>query len=313
MLEIRILMAAAWLGVQLPGVSPEPAVWRSDQQFEGQGESAVLLASSSQPSRSPGLRSPTKLSASAILQRSEKNRSPEGNYAVDFTITVRDDRIAAPVRTVSFAMLVHGREQAIVLMLAPQPFYGGSLLIAFGEYWLLLPRADRPLQLSRDQVLRGDVANGDLARSNLAEEYRPHLEGEESIEGEPCFRLELIRARSTARYSRILCWVSTREQQTRKLEFYGLTGSLLSTARYRNYRKTSVGVLPVSIEISSGVDPHQKSTIAFSDARAIDLSKIAFTPAGLEAFKTAALRLAGAGEAPPRLEAILARLVGDDR
>jgi hypothetical protein len=251
-----------------------------------------------------------EFSASEILALSEKSRSPEESYAVDFTITVRDDRQEAPVRSTAYAMLVQGRDRSMVLTLSPPQHYGGSLLIASGEYWLLLPNAERPLQLARDQIVRGDVGNGDLARSNLAAEYSPRLDRIEPIDGERCYRLELTASRSSTRYPRVVSWVSARTLRTRRLDFYDRAGRLEQSARYVSYRKTPVGNLPERIDVRSGIDPHQTTAIAFTNARPVDLAAVRFTPDGLAAFKTAAVRLSDAQHAQPRLEAIVTDMRG---
>src|SRR5262245_14599996 len=127
-----------------------------------------------------------------ILKRSEEVRSPDIQYAVDFTITVKDDYTPGVPRSASYTMVASGKDSSMVLMQQPEGFYGGTLLIRKGEYWLILPKASRSLQLSSEQVLRGDIANGDLARGNLLATYRPSVTGQETMDRDRCWRLELL-------------------------------------------------------------------------------------------------------------------------
>jgi hypothetical protein len=201
----------------------------------------------------------------------------------------------------------------MVLMLTPEAFYGGTMLIREGAYWLLLPRATRTFQLSAEQVLRGDIANGDLARANLLLDYVPRVDGEEVIESDRCWRLDLTPSSAAMRYSRILMWVAKKGFLPRKFEFYGLTGARLKTAFYGDYRKTPLGLRSMRLEIDNPGEMQRKTTMVFSDLRRIDATPIAFTSEGMMIFRDAALAKLKSDGAQARPEDILARLVSEKR
>lgn len=138
-------------------------------------------------------------------------------------------------------------------------------------------------------MLRGDVANGDIARADLIREYEPSLAGDEIPEGEPCYRLDLLPRVEGPRYSRIWLSVARKGFLPRKLEFYGLTGNLLRTAHYEDYRKTSLGLRSMRLRVDSPLEGRRVSTMTFSSLRKIDASALEFNRDGMIAFRDAAM------------------------
>src|SRR5262249_37506042 len=148
--------------------------------------------------------------------------------------------------------------------------------------------ATKALQLSSEQVLRGDISNGDLARANLLSQYEARLDGEETVEGDRCWRLELAPKAQGERFSRIVGWISDKTVLPLKSAYDGRSGSLLKSARYLDYRKTPIGVRPTRLEIDTPDDMSRKTTMTFSNLRKIDASPLRFTPDGMLAFRDAA-------------------------
>jgi len=246
--------------------------------------------------------------AAEILRRAEEIRSPEIDYALDFTLRAVNPTTVWKERTARYTMIAHGKDHGLVLMREPAQFYPGTLLIMRGLYWLLLPKAARPLQLSAQSVLEGDISYGDLARGNLLRNYTARLDGEEKIGGARCWRLELTRIGYEANYPRIRCWVEKRNSRPRKFEYYGKTGSLLKTALYEQYEKTALGLRPVRIVVTSPGRPDETTTLLFSDLRPLDLSHVSFTVDGLVAFRDAARSRLGADGTQSRVEDLVAQL-----
>jgi hypothetical protein len=243
--------------------------------------------------------------ASELLRRAEEVRSPDMQYAVDFTITVRDDYTPGVPRSATYTMVASGKDSTMVLMLRPEGFYGGTLLIESGEYWLILPKATRSLQLSSEQVLRGDIANGDLARGNLLAAYRPRLTGQETVGDDRCWRLELAPAGPEARYARIVLWAAVKDGGPRKLEYYGQTEALLRTVLYHDYRRTALGLRSMRLEVDSPLEMRRKTTLVFSNLRRVNPGPIVFTPDGMVPFRDAAMARRHEGGAPASIEEIL--------
>lgn len=273
---------------------------------------ALLLAAAA----ALGLSMPAALGAVVdprrIFEAAEAVRSPDLNFAVDLTIHTSDPNSAWKERTGRYTMIARGKDYSLILIRDPRQFYPGTLLIMRGLYWMLLPRSEKPLQLSEQQVLDGDVSYGDLARGNLSRAFEPTLDGEETVRGDACFRLELKRTSYEASYPRIRCWVTQRKTRPRKFEYYGKTGALLKTVYYEDYRKGPLGVRAMRIEVETAARPHEATTLTFSDIRPLDASRLSFDVPGLIAFRNAALHVLEASGRQARPEELAARL-GESR
>jgi len=226
--------------------------------------------------------------AGTILRRAEKVRSPKLDYAVDFRLDVTDPNSSWKKRHAVYTMIAHGKDHSLVLMREPKQFHPGTLLITRGLYWLLLPRSDKAFQLSPRHVLNGDISNGDLARGNLMNFYDPRFDGEEEVDGLPCYRLELERKVNLGLYKRIRAWIAAETFRPVKFEYYGHTGDLLKTAHYEDYRKGEIGVRPMRIVVDSNIRPGERSVLTFSDLRRFPSSRFTYTREALPAFRDAA-------------------------
>ena len=235
--------------------------------------------------------------AREILRRSEEVRSPDLDYAVDFTLVVSNPNTIWKERRARYTMIAHGKDLSLVLMREPRQFHPGTLLIMRNLYWLLFPKSTKPIQLSARHIFNGDISNGDLARGNLLENYEPRLDGEEKADGRKCFRLELTRTSNVAHFPRIRTWIDRKKLRPVMSEYYGRTGALLKTVHFGDYRNGTLGVRPMRLEVETHERAGERTTMEFTNLRRLDSARLDFTPEGLIHFRDAALaRLAAEGE-----------------
>lgn len=227
--------------------------------------------------------------AEQILRKAEEIRNPDLNYAVDFTIHGVSRGAIVKERDASYSMIARGKDRTVILMRSPEPLYGALVLMVENRYWMLLPKASKPWELSGAQMMNGDVATGDLARSNLTRGYTAHVSGEESLDGEACYRLELEPEVDALRYTRIVYWVAKKGFLPRKIEHYGRTGALLKTVLYGDYRKGALGLRSMRLDIESFDEWKEGSTLVFSNLRKLEVPPASFTSEGLIPFRDAAL------------------------
>jgi outer membrane lipoprotein-sorting protein len=245
----------------------------------------ILLAGSKAPS------------AEQILRRAEDVRNPSLDYAVDFTIHGVSRGEKAAERDASYSMIASGKDRTVILMKSPAELFGALVLMAEDRYWMLLPRATRPWELSAAQMLAGDIATGDLARSNLARGYRVSVAGEDVTDGEPCWRLELQAETDREHYARIVYWVAKAGFRPKKLEHYGRSGKLAKVVEYGDYRKGALGVRSMTLRIESLDEWKEGSTLSFANLRKIDPAPVSFTAEGMIPFRDAAFVAEGSGDA----------------
>ena len=106
------------------------------------------------------------------------------------------------------------------------------MLLLGDKMWLLVPGSKRPLQVTPQQRMMGSAAGGDVARTRFRQDYTVQALHEESLEGRPCWRLDLVAktAQVSARTAQL--WVAKEPLLPLKAEFHLASGKLARTASF---------------------------------------------------------------------------------
>jgi hypothetical protein len=224
-----------------------------------------------------------------VLRKAEAVRNPELVYAVDFTIHAVSGGTTVSERDAEYSMIASGKNRSVILMRSPDSLYGALMPMADGKYWMLLPKASRPWELSGAQIRNGDVATGDLARINLTQGYKASIAGDDMVDADLCWRLELTADDPAAYYAHIVYWIAKNGFLPRKLEFRGATGTLFKTILYSDYRSGALGLRPMRLTIESLDEWKERGTLTFQHLRPFDRKRWPFTPEAMIALRDAAL------------------------
>lgn len=109
---------------------------------------------------------------------------------------------------------------------------GRAVLLLGDEMWLLLPNTKRPVKVTPQQRLMGPAAGGDVARTRFREDYIVKALAEEPLEGQACWRLELVAKRPALSARQVVLWVAKEGSLPLKAEFRLASGRLARTARF---------------------------------------------------------------------------------
>lgn len=127
-------------------------------------------------------------------------------------------------------------ESSLAKFLSPARSKGQLILSAGSNMWIKLPRGSKVIRISPAQRLLGQVSNGDVASVNFSEDYDAELINQEEIEGELCYKLVLTAKNKSATYKKIEYWVGKKSQRPVQSKHYSLSGKLLKTAFYREFK-----------------------------------------------------------------------------
>jgi len=268
----------------------------------------VLTPVSSATSAAPGLPQPA-----TILRRADLVRNPFLGTALDIGLSVVSRTSGRELRGARFTMLTQRNDRTLILMPQPDRAAPGALLIAEDTYWLLLPHAERPVELALRHVVAGDLSHAGFLRVNLWVRYEAHHDGEEKIGDEPCWRLELEPRSEPAPFKRVRYWVAQRGFLPLRIEFYGEAGELLKTAHFTRYQATGAGQRPARIEIEDTRRPVERAILTLGTPRGVNTSSLAFDLADLAALRGAARSLAMASDAPASGRQLVEALVASAR
>jgi hypothetical protein len=123
-------------------------------------------------------------------------------------------------------------DASVAETLEPARFKGSKLLQVGRNMWLTRVGLSKPIPISPRQRLSGEASNGDIAATNYVKDYNATLAGEDKIDGEACYILELTAKHKRATYDRVRYWVSVKREVGVQAEFYSLSGKLLKTAKF---------------------------------------------------------------------------------
>ena len=179
---------------------------------------ALLLLAASLAAQAPAPR------AEEILARVDRFRHPWPAFTVELTVAagkaVQRWRVAAREDGDTRLDGLSDKEK------------GRAVLLAGDDMWLLLPGTKRPLKVTPQQRLLGPAAGGDVARTRFREDYRAEGLAEESLDGRPCWRLDLVAKRPALSARTVRLWVDREDGAPLRAAFFLASGKLARTADF---------------------------------------------------------------------------------
>jgi len=206
--------------------------------------------------------------AKAVIEKADRIRFPQGGYQVNVKITT-----SSPGRdpdTRDYEILSKGNERTIIKTLTPAADKGQALLMRDRDLWFYSPSISQPIRLSVSQKLTGQVANGDLARANFTGDYVPKILRTDNIDGENYYVLELKAVDRSVTYDKVVYWVNKNNNRPYKAEFFALSGRLLKSCRFQNFKEMAGEIRPTMLIMEDALIEGGKSVMEYSDLRAKD-------------------------------------------
>lgn len=213
--------------------------------------------------------------AKKLVERVDRIRFPQGGYQVNVKITSQSPGRDAESR--EYEILSKGNDRTIIRTLAPASDKGQVLLMRDRDLWIFMPSVSQPIRLAAAQRLTGQVANGDLARANFSGEYTATIVRTDTIDSDSFNVLELKAVDRSVTYDKVLLWVNKANERPFKAEFYAVSGRLLKTCYYQNYKEVSGGIRPTRLVMEDALVEGARSILDYSDLHPKDLPDRVFT------------------------------------
>jgi len=176
--------------------------------------------------------------ARALLRDADRARGGLED-GITWTIELESSEEGTVTRR-SFLVKARGKD-ALVESTAPARFKGEVMLLNDRAMWFVKPGLKKPVSISSRQRLVGEAANGDVASTNYARDYDGVIAGEETLDGEACWRLDLVAKGSDVTYERIRYWVAKRRHLGLKAEFLTVSGDVFKTAVFAYGNRVRLG------------------------------------------------------------------------
>ncbi len=189
----------------------------------------------------------TKLTGDEILRLSDLSRNGWISYSVMTTIMNYEDNELKDEGL--FEVSIKGMNKTLVKFMNAN-VKGQYLLMVDDDMWIYMPNTRKPIRITPLQRLMGDASNGDVARTRYAEDYAAKLIKQESVDGVPCYLLELNAKRDGATYKKIDYWVEKETKHPKKAEMYLLSGKHYKSITFDRYEETAGKTLLTQMTIT---------------------------------------------------------------
>lgn len=233
----------------------------------------LLAATAALSAKTPNI--PVEVDPKDIVAKADAIRFPQTGFQLDVRITSSSADRDEDIR--EYSILSKGVENTLVLTTAPAADRGQVMLMKGRDLWVFVPSVSQPVRLPLSQRLTGQVANGDLARANFRGDYDPKLLRTEEFEGQPHYVLELTAVDSGVTYAKVIYWVNQTNFRPNKAEFYTVSGRLLKTARYLNFKPMAGETRPAQLILQDALKPGDKSVLDYNNIKLKDLPDKVFT------------------------------------
>ena len=180
--------------------------------------------------------SDAKLTGDEILRLSDANRNGWMSYSVMTTILNYEDNELKEEGL--FEVSIKGMDKTLVKFMNAD-VKGEYLLMVDDDMWIYMPNTRKPIRITPLQRLMGNASNGDVARTRYAEDYAAKVIREESIDGVPCYVLELNAKRDGATYKRIEYRVEKETKRPKKAEMYLISGKHFKSIVFDRYEEVA--------------------------------------------------------------------------
>jgi len=201
------------------------------------------------------------LTADEIMERADRIRNPGESYYVLAQITsIRPD---AEERVEQYEVFVKGRDKTAVRTIYPKMQRGRNLLMRGYDLWFYLPKIRKPVRISLQQRLLGQVSNGDIVRADFSGDYKASILRTEVIDGLEYYVLDLLARNRRVTYNRIWYWVNKNNHRPLKAEFYTLSDKLLKTCHFTEYKFIAGDYRPVKMVIEDNLLIGHKSILEY--------------------------------------------------
>jgi outer membrane lipoprotein-sorting protein len=202
-----------------------------------------------------------------------------------YTLRMTVSRPGKSERVVEMKGWKKGDDLGLVRYTSPPRERGTAYLRNGGSTWLYLPSAEKVVRVGAKQNFGGgDFSNGDIFRLSLTKDYAATLAGEETLDGQACWRLELkARDRSVA-YDRVVYWVRTDGTYFPvRADYHTLSGRRLKWLTSAEVGKIGGRHRPTLLTMESALETGARTLLKFlSIDDDVPLDDRLFTPSALE-------------------------------
>ena len=220
--------------------------------------------------------------ADTILRRADRAVLGEtASYTLQMTVV----RPGKADRVVEMKGFKKGDALGLVRYTAPAKERGTAYLRNAGNTWLYLPSGEKVVRVGAKQNFGGgDFSNADIFRLSLVNDYVPTLAGEETVDGQASYKLELKAKDRSVAYDRVVYWVrSDGTFYPVRAEYYTISGRRLKWLTMTDVARLGNRARPTRLTMESALEQGSRTMLRFLAIEDdVKLDDRMFTPSALE-------------------------------
>ena len=164
-----------------------------------------------------------------------------------------------------------GDDLSMILITAPARDKGTAFLMREREIWNWQPSIDRVIKMPPSMMTQSwmgsDFTNDDLVKqSSIVNDYDQTLLGQETVEGLPCYQVELIPHEDAAVvWGKVVIWIDVEDYMQMKIEFFDEDDYLVNTMSGKDPRMLGGKKLPSTLEVIPADNPGHKTMMVYRE------------------------------------------------
>jgi outer membrane lipoprotein-sorting protein len=153
-----------------------------------------------------------------------------------------------------------GNEKALIVIKSPKKEAGNKWLKIGNEMWNYLKNTETTIKIPPSMMMQSwngsDFTNDDLVReSNLAKDYSQSIAGEEEIDGETCWKIELNpRPEAPVVWGKLFYWVRKKDYRPARVDYYDEKGKLIRYLSFSDYKQVGNRIIPARWVMNDNVE-----------------------------------------------------------
>lgn len=200
--------------------------------------------------------------AQDLVKKADAHRGLQRSFSSRVRVIVND---GGEKSEQVYQVRVKDFDTSLVEQIEPVRAQGRKLLMKGLDMWLFTPQVKKAVRISLQQRLTGDVANGDISRTNYADDYSAKIVGQDQAMKATVLELRARDKRVT--YHRVKYWIENSTYHPLKSEFYAISGKLLKTATFSDFKKIDGLERMTRVTIQDAVMRSKVSTLIYTQHR----------------------------------------------
>jgi hypothetical protein len=215
-----------------------------------------------------------------IIDFVDQNYQIRSDMTAQARITTKDPEQG--IKVIESVLYRRDRDDAFLIVLAAPETDRGNGYLRLGDNMWLYRRTTRTFtHIGRDEKIGGSNATaGDIETRKFRELYKPSVDpsGKEILSAEtiggakiPVYKLEVVAQVNDVKYPKLVMWVTRDKYLELKRESYSLSGTLMETDLYANYKEVEGRYVPL---LQKFTDEVEKGRTSLLEITGISFSKV---------------------------------------